>query len=79
MLLCSKNEVCSKNESTIETKLLRFILLKSRLSETYSNKQKRKLITSLLHILYHRKSVTFLNDCTFSLTSTVQEVHVIFK
>ena len=32
-----------------------------------------------MNILYRRKSVTFRNEGTFSLTSSVQEVHVILN
>ena len=46
---------------------------------TSSSKQKRLLIRVLCYGLYCRKSVTFWNEGTFSLTSSVQEVHVIFK
>ena len=58
----------------METKLLSFFLVSNILKQT-----KRKLIMSLLNILYSRKSVTFLNEGTFTLTSSVQEVYVIFK
>ena len=51
-----------KTKSPIETKLLRFNLLNSCLSVTSSNKQKHKLIASLLNILYRRKS---LSKCFF--------------
>ena len=47
-----------KTKSPIETKLLRFILLESRLSVISSN-NRNVYITSLLIILYRRDSVTF--------------------
>ena len=65
--------------SPMESKLLRFFLLISRHSVTSSNKQKRKLIRALCYGLYRRKRATFLNEGAFSLTSSEQEVHVIFK
>ena len=44
-----------KMKSPIDTKLLRFILLKS----WYSVNIRTNIIVSLLNILYRRKSVTF--------------------
>ena len=40
-------------------------------------KQTKTLICVM--VLYRRNSVTFWNEGTFSLASSVQEVHVIFK
>ena len=54
-------------------------LFELRKSLTSSKKQNCKRIPSLLSILYCRKNVTFLNEGTFTLTSSVQEVKVIFE
>ena len=58
--------------SPMESKLLRFILLISR----NMFKQTKMLICVMVYIV--EKNVTFLNEGSFSLTSSVQEVHVIF-
>ena len=65
-------------DSSIETNLLRLYFLIPVVRHVL-NKEKRKLITSLWKMLYHRKSVTFGNEVIFTLTSSVQEVHVILK
>ena len=44
-----------------------------------SNMFKQKKNVNLCYGLYSRKSVTFWNQGTFSLASSVPEVHVIFK
>ena len=44
-----------------------------------SNIFKQPKYVYLCYGLYRRKSVTFLNEGTFSLASSVQKVHVIFK
>ena len=68
----------AKTKSLIETKLLRFIFLKSRKAVTSSNKQKRNLITHLLNIFNRRKSVTFYNPplkkCGYYVIPSVQKV-----
>ena len=69
MLLSSKNDETDGNKT--------FQVFSSYIT-TASNIFK-KLIRALCYGLYRRKSVTFLNEGTFPLTSSVQEVHVIFK
>ena len=62
-----------------EAKRLKRVRLKPRQSVTSSKKQKCKLKTSLWNILNCRKSVTFLNEGTFTYASSVQNVPVIFE
>ena len=79
---------------SLQPYLLCFILLSSKNDESdgiktfevysscillASNIFKQKKNINLCYGLYRRKIVTFWNEGTFSLASSVQEVHVIFK
>ena len=69
MLLSSKNDE-SDGIKTFEV-YSSYIMLASNIFKQTKN-------VNLCYGLYRRKSVTFWNEDTFSLTSSVQEVHTIF-
>ena len=74
-------QIIRRTETKIPSKVkhLNIVRLKPRQSVTSSNKQKCKWITSLWNIINCRKSVTFLNEGTFTCASSVQEAPVIFE
>ena len=72
MLLSSKNDELDGNK-TFEVYSSYFMVAGNILKQT-----NRQLISALYYGLHRRKSVTFRNEGTFSLTSSLQEVHVVF-
>ena len=73
MLLSSKNDESDGN------KTFEFCSSYITVTSDIFKQTKTLLIRVLCYGLYRRKSVTFGNEGTFSLASSVQEFHVIIK
>ena len=73
MLLSSKNDVSDGNKT--------FKVYSSYITVASNifKQTKTLIVMALCYGLYRRKSVTFWKEGTFSLLSSVQEVHVSFK
>ena len=65
----------SKNDESDGIKTFEVYFSNITLASTSSNKQK----TLICVMVYIVEKVTFCNEGTFSLTLSVQEVHIIFK
>ena len=71
--------LCSKTEESFRNKTFDFYPSAIMAVSNIFKQTETKLIASLLNILHRSKSVTFEMRVFFSLTSFVQEAHVIFK